>query len=196
MYDETASIQSMTTQIRDQELWAVVWPRCFAKIKPWRQPPHWSRRDWHEEASATAALAACESRANFDPTRGVPETAFLYLRMVAAVTTRYRQEWSYAKHTTVTGDMIDHMIDHASPTPTSAAEIREQKQKLKNFLASFEIAEEYLIYQLFWEEVSQDDLATRSLSDYPAFAWKFLMECVKDRSRVQIIFFQVRLSGI
>ena len=36
----------------------------------------------------------------------------------------------------------------------------------------------------------------RSLSEYPAFAWKFLMECGKDHSRVQIIFFQVRLSGI
>ena len=38
--------------------------------------------------------------------------------------------------------------------------------------------------------------SARSLSEYPAFAWKFLMECGKDRSRVQIIFFQVRLSGI
>jgi hypothetical protein len=36
----------------------------------------------------------------------------------------------------------------------------------------------------------------RSLSEYPAFAWKFLMECGKDHSRVQILFFQVRLSGI
>ena len=40
------------------------------------------------------------------------------------------------------------------------------------------------------------EILSRSLSEYPAFAWKFLMECVKDRSRVQIIFFQVRLSGI
>jgi len=37
---------------------------------------------------------------------------------------------------------------------------------------------------------------SRSLSEYPAFAWKFLMECGNDRARGQILFFQVRQSGI
>ena len=155
MHDATASTQSITTATSDLELWGVIWPQCFAKIKPWRQPPHWSRRDWHEEDRATAALAFYESRPNFDPSRGVPETAFLYLRMVAAVTKRYRQEWSHAKHTTVT----DELTYHASPTQQSPAESHEQKHKFEKILASFEHSDEHLIHQLFWEDATQVDLA-------------------------------------
>jgi len=155
MYDKTNLNPSVTTINPDLDLWAVVWPRCFTKIKRWPQPPHWSRRDWHEEAKGIAALAACESRPNFDPTRGVPETAFLFHRMIYAIKTRYRQEWSYAKHNTVTDDLTYH----ASPTPTSSAESQEQKQKLKKFLASFAPSDENLIHQLFWDDASQHDLA-------------------------------------
>ena len=168
MYDETAPNPLMTTIDPNVDLWAVVWPRCFARIKPWHQPPHWSRRDWHEEARGIAALAACESRPNFDPTRGVPETAFLFGRMVAAVTKRYRQEWSYARHTSPSDDLTYH----ASPTPTSPVEGHEQKLKLEKFLASLEPSEEYLIHQLFWEEVSQDDLATSLGITYRGFTYR------------------------
>jgi RNA polymerase sigma factor (sigma-70 family) len=60
-------------------------------------PPNWSRRDWHEEIKAEAIAAAWEAERDFDPTRGVPLSAFLHQRVLARALTRHRREWAYAR---------------------------------------------------------------------------------------------------
>ena len=77
-----------------QELIAVA--GCLRRIRRWRVPPRWSRRDWLEEIGAEATAAALQACRDFDPDRGVPRAAFLRRRVLAAALARYRREWSLA----------------------------------------------------------------------------------------------------
>ena len=72
--------------------------RTLGRIGAWRVPPNWSLRDWIEEMRAEAAAAAWLAKLDFDPTRGVPLTAFVHQRIWAHARARYRQEWAYALH--------------------------------------------------------------------------------------------------
>ena len=78
----------------DSTAWPVLWARCWGRIRTWRVPPRWSQRDWCDEARAQGEATACGAVRDFDPHRLVPLDAFLYSRVVDAVWTRYRQEWS------------------------------------------------------------------------------------------------------
>ena len=71
-----------------------IWAGCLRRVGSWRVPPHWSSHDWLEEMHAQGAAAACQAMDDFDPERGVPRGAFVRLRILSSLRTRYRQEWS------------------------------------------------------------------------------------------------------
>jgi len=48
--------------------WEAIWLRCWRRIRSWRIPPRWNRLDWWDEARAEAALAACATALDYDPT--------------------------------------------------------------------------------------------------------------------------------
>src|SRR4029453_9834983 len=75
--------------------------RAFARVRYWRIPPHWSTDDWLDEVRAILHSAAASAGSDYDPERGVPLRAHIYIRAVAAAWSRYRQEWSYYLHCAV-----------------------------------------------------------------------------------------------
>ena len=78
--------------------------RCMRRVRHWRAPPNWSASDWIREATAQATLAALSlhhpgARAGTsvdsdDDGTARPSDG----RVLGSVLTRYRQEWSYARH--------------------------------------------------------------------------------------------------
>src|SRR5215510_2488959 len=69
---------------------------CLKRIFRWRVPPNWSISDWRNEMRAEAACAAWQAACDYDPSLGVPFTAFARSQVLTGTLTRYRQEWAYA----------------------------------------------------------------------------------------------------
>jgi hypothetical protein len=137
----------------DATAWPVLWARCWVRVRSWRVPPRWSAGDWWDEARAQGALADSQARRDFDPRRCVPLDAFLYRRVVDAVWTRYRQEWSYGRHARSGGAIADRPVPARSgPDPDTLA-------SLVSALDSLAERDRGLIRQLFWDGRSEDDLA-------------------------------------
>ena len=133
--------------------WPVLWARCWARVRSWRVPPRWSARDWSDEARAQGALADSQARCEFDPRRGVPFDAFLYRRVVNAVRTRYRQEWSYGRRMRPGGEISNR------PAPVRTGPDPEKLASVVSALDSLAKLDRSLIRQLFWDGRREDDLA-------------------------------------
>jgi len=69
---------------------------CLRRIRMWQIPPHYSYHDWMDEMEAHCSAAALAAERHYAPEFGVPLSAFLHQRVMAAALSRYRQEWSYA----------------------------------------------------------------------------------------------------
>jgi hypothetical protein len=69
---------------------------CLRRIFRWRVPPNWSVFDWRNEMQAVAACAAWQAVCDYDPSLGVPFSAFAQQRVLTGTLTRCRQEWAYA----------------------------------------------------------------------------------------------------
>jgi hypothetical protein len=69
---------------------------CLRRIFRWRVPPNWSVSAWRNEMRAEAACAAWQAVCDYDPSLGVPFSAFAHQRVLTGTLTRCRQEWSYA----------------------------------------------------------------------------------------------------
>jgi hypothetical protein len=69
---------------------------CLRRIFRWRVPPNWSVSDWRNEMRAEAACAAWQAVRDYDPSLGVPFSAFARQRVLTSTLTRCRQEWAYA----------------------------------------------------------------------------------------------------
>ena len=83
--------------------WAAIGPlplpvsdSCLRRIFRWRVPPNWSVSDWRNEMRAEAACAAWQAVCDYDPSLGVPFSAFAHQRVLTGTLTRCRQEWAYA----------------------------------------------------------------------------------------------------
>jgi DNA-directed RNA polymerase specialized sigma24 family protein len=101
--------------------------------------------------------AACASL-NYDPGRGVPLAAHIYLRAVGAARTRYRQEWSYYLH------FINELASSIEPIATSfdqASNEKELDQLLGKALNRLSVEDQWLIHQLFWDKADQCRVAAR-----------------------------------
>ncbi len=131
-----------------------IWASCRKRIGRWRLPPHWSSHDWLEEMHAQAAAAAFQAIGDYDPQRGVPRSAFVRLRILSSLRTRYRQEWSYALHCgpkAAAGDEANPADERPAPPRADEA--------LRPSLARLPDPDRWLLQRLFWEGCTEKDLA-------------------------------------
>jgi RNA polymerase sigma factor (sigma-70 family) len=139
----------------DPDAWPNLWARCWARIRSWKVPPRWSLAEWRDEARAQGALAACEALRDFDPARGVPRSAFLYQKVIAAAWTRYRQEWSFGRRSRDLAPIDDRA------EPESARLDPETIERLASALDQLPEVDRRLIVHLFWDRRTEDELAER-----------------------------------
>jgi RNA polymerase sigma factor (sigma-70 family) len=137
----------------DPDAWPNLWARCWARIRSWKVPPRWSLAEWRDEARAQGALAACEALHDFNPARGVPRSAFLYQKVIAAAWTRYRQEWSFGRRSRDLAPIDDRA------EPESARLDPETIERLASALEQLSEADRRLIVHLFWDGRTEDELA-------------------------------------
>ena len=130
--------------------------RAFARASLWRTPPHWSRRDWLEEAKAIIQSAAASASSNYDAARGVPLRAHLYMRAVAGAWTGYRQEWSYYMHSAFESRGAVEPI----AMPFDRVQADETIQHfLGDALNRLAVGDQLLIKQIFWNRTREHRLA-------------------------------------
>jgi DNA-directed RNA polymerase specialized sigma24 family protein len=140
----------------DDELSAAL-RQAFGRILSWRIPPNWSTHDWFDEVKAITAAACYQAKLDYDLERGVPLTAFLYQRALTCAWTRYRQEWAYALRFMQKEDGTG--CDEAAVPRTSLPEICPSDDSLRYALLELPFADQWLLRQLFWNSVSQDNIA-------------------------------------
>lgn len=132
--------------------------RAFGRASSWRTPPHWSRCDWLDEVRAILRSGAVRARLKYDKERGVPLRAHIYMRSVAAVWGRYRQEWSYYLHT------LPESGTRAKPIAKSFAEANGEEaldQLLGQALNQLSVEDQLLIQRLFWDNADQRRVAAK-----------------------------------
>jgi DNA-directed RNA polymerase specialized sigma24 family protein len=134
--------------------WSATALSCLRKIRRWRVPPRWSRRDWFEEIGAELTIAALLAARDYDPARGVPPEAFLRRRMMTRAYSRYRREWRYAIRQ-IAGTVLDRHQDGAGTAPETDAEARF----LLDALRRLSRPGSSLIEGLFWERKTEAELA-------------------------------------
>jgi RNA polymerase sigma factor (sigma-70 family) len=127
---------------------------CLRRIRSWRVPPNWSAHDWFGEMSGQGAAALWQARCEYDPSRGVPLSAFERLRILAGARTRYRQEWRYALHcgSSFDTEQDDRWVDDAASSATA-------REPLADALAQIPEVDRRLIQQLFWAESTEAAVA-------------------------------------
>lgn len=127
---------------------------CASRSRSWRVPPNWAPAQWHEEIEGHALAAACDARAIYDPSRGVPLGAFIYQRVMARVLTRYRQEWSFARRCVCEpgsdGDTCDVC---AAPDVADHCDLEET-------VASLTSPQRWLVQEIFWRERTESAVAS------------------------------------
>jgi DNA-directed RNA polymerase specialized sigma24 family protein len=154
--------------------------RCLKRIRSWRPPPNWSWPDWLEEVGALAEAISCHAEREFDPSRGVPLDAFTYQRVIARALTRYRQEWAYALHCvpdylSVAFSPGDEDADHVLPSaetcfPGRVPESAPALETLQDALGSLSSADRKLMELLFWEDLTESQVARRFGVSQPAIS--------------------------
>jgi DNA-directed RNA polymerase specialized sigma24 family protein len=124
--------------------------QALRRVYTWRVPPNWSPRDWREEMEAEAAAAAWEAERDFDPTRGIPVSAFVHARVLTRTLTRCRREWAYARRCGLHAQ-ADHCQDVSLDGPSSF-EVQESVRRCLDRLTELE---RRVIDCLFWERRTQ-----------------------------------------
>ena len=139
-------IPQLASSESDSPEWLVI-SGCLKRVRSWRVPPRWSNQDWFEEMRAEATLAALQAARDFDPTRGVPWSAFLRRRILDAALTRYRREWAYAtrRASVEAWDEVGAVEGERHPSHEAIYE------RLQEALGGLPRADAWLIEGLFWE---------------------------------------------
>jgi RNA polymerase sigma factor (sigma-70 family) len=134
---------------------------CLKRLNSWRIPPNWSASDWFEEIKAVGAAAAWQAEGEFDSSRGVPMSAFLYQRILARVFTRYRQEWAYALHL---APRIDEELNELALQVEAllSPETVHESESVRGALNSLSSLDRQMVVRLFWQEHTETQIA-RSL---------------------------------
>jgi RNA polymerase sigma factor (sigma-70 family) len=162
--------------------WPAVWSRCYRRIRTWRVPPRWSRRDWLEEALAQGTAAAWQALRDYDPAREVPRSAFVYQRVLSSVLTRYRHEWAHARrysHDTPADEEKDRRR-------YSLCQARVQ-EALHDSLAELAPPDRCLIEHLFWDGYTQAEVAT---------LWGISQQAVSKRAQTIILALSESTRGL
>jgi DNA-directed RNA polymerase specialized sigma24 family protein len=127
---------------------------CVRRMGRWRVPPNWSRNDWLQQVRSLAESTAWEATSRYDPARGVPLNAFLYVSMLAAVRTVYRQEWAYAERFESQGDQPPD----GEPRGSGCISV-EIHESLREALANLSNEDHWVISQLFWNGATEAEVA-------------------------------------
>ncbi len=136
----------------------------FKRIRSWRVPPNWSRRDWFEEVAAVGTAAAWQAVCEFNPARGIPLSGFGYRRMMTRCLSRYRKEWRYALHL-VSSDTCEEETttfkhpDLAASWALKVNETHPSNDDLRGAVRALPGEQRRLIEQLFWEECTEAEVA-------------------------------------
>jgi DNA-directed RNA polymerase specialized sigma24 family protein len=93
---------------------------------------------------------------DYDPSRGVPLSAFIYLRVMAGALTRYRQEWCYASHCLNQTDGEEHERMSTMGYSSYPHAVREL---LHCALARLPDSGQRLVEQLFWQGDTETEVA-------------------------------------
>lgn len=128
---------------------------CLRRVSYWRLPPNWSHHDWMEEATGHAALAACQAFADFSPDRGIPLERFIRHRVMAGILTRYRQEWSYARHCRYQSE-----AESSQPVAPNLLDGTILRTTMRDLLARLSQADRNLIQQVFFDLRTEADIAS------------------------------------
>ena len=130
--------------------------RAFSKVSSWRTPPHWSSCDWHAELRAVLHSGAACASLDYDHTRGVPLRAHIYMRATAAAWTRYRQEWSYSRHSAADADIGVESVAMPCERLQDDEIVHELVARALRQLA---VEDQWLVQQLFWNGRRQKAMA-------------------------------------
>lgn len=128
--------------------------RCLSRIRRWKIPPGWSRRDWQEEMNAETFLVAIEATREFDPTRGVPWEAFLYQRILRSALARYRREWSHAIRRSPKTELEPRHESEREEGPSQEPVVTA----LFDLLQQLPGSDRLLIESIYWEGKSEASL--------------------------------------
>jgi DNA-directed RNA polymerase specialized sigma subunit len=129
---------------------------CLRRIFRWRVPPNWSVSDWRNELRADAACAAWQAVCDYDPSLGVPFSAYAHQRVLTSTLTRCRQEWAYALRLTPEYDpesSDSRQLDSAVSAALDACP--------KHALARLSKSNLWLVEQLFVKDRTEADIATQ-----------------------------------
>jgi hypothetical protein len=130
--------------------------RAFSRVSSWRTPPHWSSCDWHAELRAVLHSGAACASLDYDDARGVPLRAHIYMRATAAAWTRYRQEWSYCRHSAAEPDIGVESV----AMPCERLQDNETVHDLvAQALKQLAVEDQWLVQQLFWNGRRQKGVA-------------------------------------
>jgi Sigma-70, region 4 len=130
--------------------------RALSKVSSWRTPPHWSSCDWHAELRAVLHSGAACASLDYDDTRGVPLRAHIYMRATAAAWTRYRQEWSYCRHSAAVSEIGVESV----ATPCERLQDDETLHGVvAQALKQLAVEDQWLVEQLFWNGTRQKKVA-------------------------------------
>ena len=86
-----------------------------------------------------------------------PLSAFLYQRVLTCAWTRYRQEWAYALRFVQDGTGCDE----AATPRTSLPKVCSPDDSLRCALLELPFADQWLVRQLFWNSVSEENVARK-----------------------------------
>jgi RNA polymerase sigma factor (sigma-70 family) len=103
---------------------------------------------------AQGASAVWQAVCDYDPTRGVPFSAYARQRVLASVLTRYRQEWAYAFRCVLKPP--DDERPRKAHRQLVLSPVRESLREALTQLSSLEL---WLLAQVFWEERTEADIA-------------------------------------
>lgn len=134
--------------------WPTVIDAVLRRVFSWRIPAHWSRGDWGREMRAQAASAVWQAVCDYDPSRGVPFSAYARQRVLSSALTRYRQEWAYAFRCVLSQRRDGDEWDPPRPPCSSAL-----CESLREALLRLSRHDLWLLEQMFWEDRTESDIA-------------------------------------
>ena len=148
---------------RDENLGSAV-QSGFRRIRSWRVPPNWSRRDWFDELTAVGTAAAWQAVCEFDPERGVPLAGFGYSRIITRCLAHYRKECGYALHFVASDSCEKETTTFRHPglgagSVAKADGTHGSNGDLRDAIGGLPSEQRQLIKQLFWEGCTETEVA-------------------------------------
>jgi DNA-directed RNA polymerase specialized sigma24 family protein len=129
---------------------------CLRRVFRWRVPPNWSVFDWRNEMRAEASCAVWQAVCDYDPSRGVPFSAFAHQRVLTRTLTRHRQEWAYALRLAHEADPEDSASSMLDSTTSAVFD-----HWPAHALARLSKSDLWLIEELFLRGRTETDIATQ-----------------------------------